>query len=149
MMPSEPTRGEFAVSFLADRHRTIDFRGVPSIRQLRDAGPKDGATALMDKALAVLQERGWTKVRFKNGRGNVCLLGALRVADGRSARWPAHRSPAYREAVARLNRLAHDRGYSRVTFFNDDPGTGYQDVVALVERAMAHSDRPPVVRVSI
>jgi hypothetical protein len=90
----------------------------------------------MERALSVLDEQGWTKIRFRNRRGNVCLLGALRVADGGQARWPVHRSPAYREAVARLNRLAQDRGYNRATFFNDDPHTGYQDVVTFVEQAM-------------
>jgi len=71
-----------------------------------------------------------------NRQGNVCLLGALRVADGGQARWPLHRSPAYRQAVARLNRLAQERGHNRATFFNDDPGTGYQDVVQFVQLAI-------------
>jgi hypothetical protein len=132
------------VSFLGDKQRKIDFQCVPSIRGLRGPDENDAARLLMAKALKVLDERGWTKVRFKNERGNVCLLGALRIADGRWARWPGHGSPAYRQAVARLNRLAHHRGYNRATFFNDDPSTGYHDVVAFVEQAIRQGGPRPL-----
>jgi len=131
------------VSFLGDKQRRTDFRQVPPIRGLQQPASRDTAVLLMERALSVLDEQGWTKIRFKNRRGNVCLLGALRVADGGQARWPVHRSPAYRRAVARLNRLARDRGYSRATFFNDDPRTGYHDVVTLVQQAMTgEADEP-------
>jgi hypothetical protein len=136
-------RGECAVSFLGHKQRKTDFRSVPSIRALRGPDENDPARLLMEKALKVLDERGWTKVRFKNERGNVCLLGALRVADGRSARWPGHGSPAYRQAVARLNHAARHRGYNRATFFNDDPRIGYHDVVAFIEQAMRQGGPRP------
>jgi hypothetical protein len=129
------------VSFLGDKQRRIDFRLVPAITALRDPGSTDAAALLMQKALTVLDERGWTKVRFKNRQGNVCLLGALRVADGGQARWPLHRSPIYRQAVARLNGLAQERGHSRATFFNDDPRTGYEDVVQFVQQAISRDGK--------
>jgi hypothetical protein len=135
------------VSFLGDKQRKIDFQCVPSIRGLRGPDENDAARLLMAKALKVLDERGWTKVRFKNERGNVCLLGALRIADGRRPRWPGHGSPAYRQAVARLNRLAHHRGHNRATFFNDDPSTGYHDVVAFVEQAMRQAGPWPLAQI--
>ncbi|HSS11371.1 MAG TPA: hypothetical protein VLL25_15905 [Acidimicrobiales bacterium] len=135
------------MSFLGDKQRKIDFQRVPSITGLRGPDENDPATLLMAKALKVLDERGWTKVRFKNERGNVCLLGALRIADGRWPRWPGHGSPAYRQAVAQLNRLAHHRGHNRATFFNDDPRTGYHDVVAFVEQAMRQSGPRPLAQV--
>jgi hypothetical protein len=131
------------MSFLGDKQRRTDFRRVPSISGLRQPAPRDAAVLLMEKALAVLDERGWTKIRFKNRGGNVCLLGALRVADGGQARSPVHRSRAYHLAVARLNRLAQDRGYHRATFFNDDPGTRYQDVVAFVQQAIPPKPNQP------
>jgi hypothetical protein len=130
------------VSFLGDKQWKIDLRCVPSIRGLRGPDDNDTAMLLMEKALKVMDEQGWTKVRFKNERGNVCLLGALRVADGRSARWPGHGSPAYRQAVARLNHLAQHRGYNRATFFNDDPSIGYHDVVAFIEQAVRQGESP-------
>jgi hypothetical protein len=136
-----------AVSFLSDKQRRIDFRRVPPITGLRDPTSTDAAAVLMQKALTVLDERGWTKVRFKNRQGNVCILGALRVADGGKARWPLHRSPVYRQAVARLNGLAQERGHNRATFFNDDPGTGYQDVIQFVQQAISqHGNEPEVPR---
>jgi hypothetical protein len=131
------------VSFLGEKQRKIDIRCVPSVRALPGPIEKDPTTLLLEKALEVLDERGWTKVRFKNGRGNVCLVGALRIADGRSARWPGHRSPAYNQAVARLDRLAHYQGYLGATFFNDDPRTGYQDVVGFIEQAMREGGPQP------
>jgi hypothetical protein len=135
-MSNETERGELAMSFLSDQQRRVDIRRIPPITGLAVLAASDTATLLMQKALSVLDERGWTKVRFMNRQGNVCLLGALRVADGGQARWPLHRSPAYRQAVARLNRLAQERGHNRATFFNDDPGTGYQDVVQFVQLAI-------------
>jgi hypothetical protein len=135
-MSNETERGELPVSFLSDKQRKVDIRRIPPISALVDPASSDAPTLLMQKALSVLDERGWTKVRFKNRQGNVCLLGALRVADGGPARSPLHRSPAYRQAVARLNRLAQERGHNRATFFNDDPGTGYQDVVHFVRLAI-------------
>ena len=135
-MADEAERGELAVSFLSDKQQRVDLRRIPPITGLADPASRDAPVLLMQKALSVLDERGWTKVRFKNRQGNVCLLGALRVADGGQARWPLHRSPAYRQAVARLNRLARELGHNRATFFNDDPGTGYQDVVHFVRLAI-------------
>jgi hypothetical protein len=131
------------MSFLGDKQRRTDFRRVPSISGFQQPPPRDAAVLLMEKALAVLDEQGWAKIRFKNRWGNVCLLGALRVADGGQARWPVHRSPAYHEAVARLNRVAQDRGYNRATFFNDDARTEYQDVVTLVQQAMTCEAHQP------
>jgi hypothetical protein len=131
------------MSFLSEKQRQTELWRVPSIRGLWGPDSKDPAVRLMETALKVLAERGWTKFRFKNERGNVCLLGALRVADGRSARWPGCRSPAYRQAVARLNRLARDRGYSRATFFNDDLSIGYKDVVAFTKEAMSRGGPRP------
>lgn len=133
------------MSFLSDKQRRIDVRRVPPITGLLDPAPHDAPAILMNKALGVLDERGWTKVRFKNRQGNVCLVGALRVADGGPARWPLHRSPAYRKAVARLNRLAQERGHNRATFFNDDPGTEYHDVVQFVQQAIRQPGNGPEV----
>jgi hypothetical protein len=140
-MSNETERRELAVSFLSDQQRKVDLRRIPPITPLADPASSDAPVLLMQRALGVLDERGWTKVRFMNRQGNVCLLGALRVADGGQARWPLHRSPAYRQAVARLNRLAQERGHNRVTFFNDDPGTGYQDVVQFVQLAIGQQAR--------
>jgi hypothetical protein len=134
------------VSFADDKRRAADLRSVPSIKGVPDPVGSDAATLLMEKALVTLDERGWTKIRFKNGQGNLCLLGALRVADGRPARWPARRSPAYREAVSRLDRTAHRRGYDRTTSFNDSPRTDYPDVVSFVREAMAGDPSPVTVR---
>jgi hypothetical protein len=146
-MSDETERGELAMSFLSDKQRRVDIRRIPPITGLADSASRDAPALLMQKALGVLDERGWTKVRFTNRRGNVCLLGALRVADGGQARWPYHRSPAYRQAVARLNRLAQERGHNRATFFNDDLGTGYQDVIQFVQQAISqHGNEPEVPR---
>ena len=125
------------MSLLTDKQRRVDIRRIPPITGRADPASSDDPALLMRRALGVLDERGWTKVRFKNRQGNVCLLGALRVADGGPARSPLHRSPAYRQAVARLNRLAQELGHNRATFFNDDPGTGYQDVVHFVQLAIS------------
>ncbi len=124
------------MSFLDDKRRGANLRSVPSILPVADPVQTDAASLLLEKALCVLDERGWTKIRFKNRQGNLCLLGALRVADGRPARWPARRSSAYREAVTRLDRSAHRRGFDRTTSFNDSPRTQYADVVSFVRQSM-------------
>ena len=134
------------MSFVDHKRRTADLRSVPSIKAVPDPVGSDAATLLLENALVMLDERGWTKIRFKNRQGNLCLLGALRVADGRPARWPARRSPAYREAVARLDRSAHRRGFDRTTSFNDSPRTEYPDVVGFVREAMADRQSPVTVR---
>ena len=134
------------MSFADDKRRAADLRSVPSIKAVPDPAGSDNATLLLEKALDTLDERGWTKIRFKNGQGNLCVLGALRVADGRPARWPARRSSAYKEAVARLDRTAHRRGYDRTTSFNDSPRTEYPDVVGFVREAMADRQSPVTVR---
>lgn len=129
------------MSSVDDKRRAANLKAVPSIQPVADPVGTDTVSLLLEKALCVLDERGWTKIRFKNRQGNLCLLGALRVADGRPARWPARRSAAYREAVTRLDRSAHRRGFDRTTSFNDSPRTEYQDVVTFVHQAM--SDAPP------
>jgi hypothetical protein len=131
------------VSFVDDKRRAANLKAVPSIPPVSDPVANDAVTLLLEKALSVLDERGWTKIRFKNRQGNVCLLGALRVADGRPARWPARRSPAYRDAVTRLDRSAHRRGFDRTTSFNDSPRTELPDVVGFVRQTIRETAAGP------
>lgn len=46
---------------------------------------KDRAKKLMLKAADLIEERGWSRDRYVTEDGALCVISALRVADGRDA----------------------------------------------------------------
>jgi hypothetical protein len=41
--------------------------------------------ALLLKAKKILKERGWARNKYENGDGNVCILGAMGLAEGKGS----------------------------------------------------------------
>jgi hypothetical protein len=106
---------------------------------------------LMDTRNRVSNQRKWVKGSFRDGDRH-CLVGALSLACGsrslaipnrkerRLARMLANQLPSHAPFCTRI-RLISAR--QRLMWFNDDPRTCHQDVIALFDRAIDHAVRMP------
>lgn len=83
---------------------------------------------ILERAIVVLDERGWCRNTFVDGKGRVCALGAIHVAMGKSSPVPDPRQPsvgvhevtyAVRESIP---------GRDLLTRFNDQTAKSKRDV---------------------
>jgi hypothetical protein len=91
---------------------------------------------ILEKALAVLRERGWCKGGLTNRHGHVCVVGAVNVAArGEPGLFAAEPIIAIVDKVA-AKRTARD-GFRPSSTFNDLSTTTQADVEQLLLDAMS------------
>ena len=82
---------------------------------------------LLDAA-NLLEERGWCQDEFQNKQGQMCMLGAMRVALWDKVIYPAH--PAYGLACD-----ATGMNGMKIAEWNDTPGRTQQEVISKLREA--------------
>lgn len=81
-----------------------------------------------DKAIALIQERGWTQGEWKSSDGRVCLLYAAEYVDSELGG-----TPLLRDAV---NRYAVREYGVGPTVFNDTKAQSAEDVIQFLREAV-------------
>lgn len=96
----------------------------------------------LEKAIAVIKERGWYQGYYYDqegdGGGGVCILGAIGVAcAGNPEAWWNPSVGNELEPLAALVRdeLGLDAGYVLLHDWNDDPGRTEEDVILALKKA--------------
>lgn len=84
--------------------------------QLNNDKAADAAVTLQ-KALDLLEARGWVQGTEKNLKGQMCLIGAIRTANG----------PGQDRAMKIVERCLYG-GYSSIPGWNDAHGRSYTEV---------------------
>lgn len=80
-----------------------------------------------EAAIALLEQRGWHQGGAHGPGGSICMMGALALSVTDSA--------AFMAISDRLRAQAQARGFGHAAQWNDDPGTGYEDVVLALKQA--------------
>lgn len=96
---------------------------------------------LFDKAVEVLEQRGWCQGKLEATDGRVCAVGALRAAawgDPYSRTFPGEEKvdvePVERALDAVNAVLSGPRARSMIVSFNDEPGRTAEEVIDLFRR---------------
>jgi hypothetical protein len=85
-----------------------------------------------ERALEVLDEKGWTQHRFESSDGRLCILGALAEAQNVS-----RVEILFSEQRTFLRSICGEQPQA----FNDDPATSEEDVRLLLKHAAAEWER--------
>jgi hypothetical protein len=86
------------------------------------------AESILRKAAKELRERGWCKGTAVNGRGNVCMIGALRAAVWGTPMLSLHGGEFFKP-------LHEVTGCSSISTFNDNHCETIDDAIAAFEIA--------------
>lgn len=85
------------------------------------------------KAADLIEQRGWTKDRFENVDGNLCMIGAMRVAVFGKVAW--NHSISTRDLTMAHNKLDKFLGRSAARW--NDRSAGYKEEVIAKLREVA------------
>lgn len=89
---------------------------------------------VLERTLEVLDERGWCRVVRENGDGNVCIVGAVEIAQYGCVDSPQSATYALTRALG-LDALANEKGsYGHICEYNDDHTEA--EVRSLVKEAL-------------
>ena len=102
--------------------------GEPS--RENDLSPLDEASKLLLKAADLIEERGWCQNTYTSPKGRLCILGALKTAQG--VEFVGESNPTVLQASKRFGAVVGGRTYQ----WNDVPGRTKEEVVAKL-RAVA------------
>lgn len=79
-------------------------------------------------------EQGWCQGALNDGRGNLCVLGALHYAVGKHSSL-GERAPEWYRAFWAVNQEAQAEGYFDMVDYNNTPGRVKEEVSTLVRNA--------------
>lgn len=94
------------------------------------------------KSIAILKEKGWTRGAFVNNDGEVCLVGALRMAIFGTAHPWMRETEENLAAWRRLDNaysVVYDVTVTRPEKFNDMPGQKRRRVIRALREAEARA----------
>lgn len=92
------------------------------------------SSEILDRTISILFEHGWTKGRFHNDAGEVCVRGALAFARGEEKIFlhtPYDREEHY--IVKACPRIVGSHGW--ISMWNDHPDRTFDEVIEVLEKA--------------
>jgi hypothetical protein len=101
------------------------------------------ATTILRDSIKVLKRLGWTKHTYQNAKGNVCAVGAMRVAAyGTTQDLAMHSKSEYLKARKMVQAVVEKRSGEPkgIGNYNDHTARSVDDIISLFEEASLVED---------